>query len=78
VSPDEACEWGRAARSSKASVAIWRASACTSNTWFFGGARCTNAAEVTDVLRELDRNAGFLFDADGMRWFRSTDLGDFA
>ncbi|MDQ1511909.1 MAG: arginyl-tRNA synthetase [Actinomycetota bacterium] len=73
VSPDDACEWGvrrvvEGVRDDLGRIGVHF------DTWF-SERTLHERDEVADVLRELDER-GLLFDADGMRWFRSTDFGD--
>jgi arginyl-tRNA synthetase len=73
VSPDDACEWGvrrviAGVREDLARIGVHF------DTWF-SERTLHERGEVADVLRVLDER-GFVFDADGARWFRSTDFGD--
>jgi arginyl-tRNA synthetase len=73
VTPDDACEWGvrrviDGIRDDLARIGVHF------DTWFSERTLHERDA-VTDVLRELE-SRGYLFEADGMRWFRSTDFGD--
>jgi len=73
VAPDDACEWGvrrvvEGIRDDLARIGVHF------DTWF--SERTLHERDgVSDVLRELDER-GVLFEADGVRWFRSTDFGD--
>jgi arginyl-tRNA synthetase len=73
VTPDIACEWGvqkviEGIRDDLARIGVHF------DTWF-SERTLHERDEVSDVLRELDAR-GLVFDADGARWFRSTDFGD--
>jgi arginyl-tRNA synthetase len=73
VSPEDACAWGVARivagiRDDLARIGVHF------DTWF-SEQTLHDRDEVTDVLRVLDER-GYVFDADGARWFRSTDFGD--
>ena len=73
VAPDDACEWGvrkvvDGVRNDLARIGVHF------DTWF-SERTLHERGDVADVLRELDER-GLVFDADGARWFRSTDLGD--
>ena len=73
VSPEDACEWGVqrivvGIREDLERIGV------QFDTWF-SERTLHERDEVTDVLRELDER-GLMFDADGARWFRSTDFGD--
>jgi arginyl-tRNA synthetase len=73
VAPDDACEWGmrrvvEGIRDDLARIGVHF------DTWF-SERTLHERDEVTAVLRELDER-GLIFEADGMRWFRSTDFGD--
>jgi arginyl-tRNA synthetase len=73
VSPDDACEWGvrrivEGIRDDLARIGVHF------DTWF-SERTLHERGDIADVLRELDER-GFVFDADGARWFRSTDFGD--
>ena len=73
VSPEDACEWGvrrivEGIRDDLARIGVHF------DTWF-SERTLHERGDVADVLRELDER-GYVFDADGARWFRSTDLGD--
>ncbi len=73
VAPDDACEWGvrkvvDGVRDDLARIGVHF------DTWF-SERTLHERGDVADVLRELDER-GLVFDADGARWFRSTDLGD--
>jgi arginyl-tRNA synthetase len=73
VSPEDACEWGvrrivEGIRDDLARIGVHF------DTWF-SERTLHERGDVADVLRELDER-GYVFDADGARWFRSTALGD--
>jgi arginyl-tRNA synthetase len=73
VSPDDACEWGvrkvvEGVRDDLARIGVHF------DTWF-SERTLHERGDVADVLRELDER-GLVFDADGARWLRSTELGD--
>jgi arginyl-tRNA synthetase len=74
VAPDDACEWGvrrvvEGIRDDLARIGVHF------DTWF-SERTLHERGDIADVLRELDER-GFMFDdANGMRWFRSTDFGD--
>ena len=73
VAPADACTWGvqrivGGIRDDLARIGVHF------DTWF-SEQTLHDRAEVTDVLRVLDER-GFVFDADGARWLRSTDFGD--
>jgi len=73
VSPDDACEWGvrkvvDGIREDLARIGVHF------DTWF-SERTLHERGDVADVLRELDER-GLVFDADGARWLRSTELGD--
>jgi len=73
VSPDDACEWGvrrniEGVRNDLARIGVHF------DTWF-SERTLHERNEVADVLRVLDEK-GYVFDADGARWLRTTDFGD--
>jgi arginyl-tRNA synthetase len=73
VAADDACEWGlrrvvEGIRDDLARIGVHF------DTWF-SERTLHERDDVTEVLRELDER-GLVFEADGMRWFRSTDFGD--
>ena len=73
VSPDDACEWGvrrviEGVRDDLGRIGVHF------DTWF-SERTLHERNEVADVLRVLDER-GVVFEADGARWFRSTDFGD--
>jgi arginyl-tRNA synthetase len=73
VTPDDACEWGvrrvvEGIRDDLARIGVHF------DSWF-SERTLHERGDIGDVLRELDER-GVLFEADGMRWFRSTDFGD--
>ncbi|HTK17364.1 MAG TPA: arginine--tRNA ligase [Acidimicrobiia bacterium] len=74
VAPDDACEWGvrrvvEGIRDDLARIGVHF------DTWF-SERTLHERGEVADVLRELDERGLMFDDANGTRWFRSTDFGD--
>src|SRR6476646_8921425 len=73
VAPDDACEWGvrrvvDGIRDDLARIGVHF------DTWF-SERTLHERGDVAEVLRELEER-GLVFDADGARWLRSTELGD--